>query len=240
MSSNDLVKPTFELSVVILCYRSGKDLLTFFEQLERELTGPIKQIEYVLVANYLEGSKDRTSEYALQIAKERPNCLVLRNAKKGMMGWDMRQGLQASTGNVICVIDGDGQFPVSSIMDCYNTLTDQNLDLVKTYRSSREDGIYRKTISGIYNTLFSIMFPGLKSKDINSKPKLMTRKAFEQMKLSSDDWFVDAEIMLNVRHLGLNYTEIPVQFNELKGRKSFVKPSAIFEFIKNMLVYRSR
>lgn len=240
MIAEDNDTSTYDLSVVILCYRSGKDLLTFFERVESELSESIPDLQYVLVANYLEGSNDRTAEYARQIAVGRPNCKVLSKAKKGMMGWDMRQGLEAATGSIICVMDGDGQFPVSSIKDCYEAIIKADLDLVKTYRISREDGFYRKLISGSYNLVFSIMFPGLNSKDINSKPKLLTRNAYEQMTLRSDDWFIDAEIMLNVRDLGLKYSEIPVEFNELKGRKSFVKPSAIFEFIRNMILYRFR
>jgi hypothetical protein len=60
------------------------------------------------------------------------------------------------------------------------------------------------------------------------------------MKLTSDDWFVDAEIMLNVRGYRMSFREIPVEFDELKGRKSFVKPQAIIEFLINMVRYRLR
>lgn len=58
------------------------------------------------------------------------------------------------------------------------------------------------------------------------------------MILESDDWFIDAEIMLNVRKLKLPFFEFSIQFKELSNRKSFVKVSAIFEFLKNLIVHK--
>jgi hypothetical protein len=58
------------------------------------------------------------------------------------------------------------------------------------------------------------------------------------MNLKSDDWFIDAEIMLNVRDKNMSFYELPIEFYELEGRSSFVKPAAIWEFIKNLFTYR--
>ena len=231
---------TPKLSVVILCYRSGKSVFDFFEGIKQQIGDAIPNHEFVLVANYLDGSDDRTGDYANTLATQNKNCTALSIPKKGMMGWDMRQGLDSATGDVLCIIDGDGQFPISSILDCYQLMEKENLDLVKTYRETRNDGIYRRIISTAYNLIFKILFPGLNSKDVNSKPKLLRSSAYKKMKLTSDDWFVDAEIMLNVRDHKMSFKEIPVEFDELKGRKSFVKPQAIIEFLINMVRYRLR
>jgi glycosyltransferase involved in cell wall biosynthesis len=229
---------TAELSVIILCYRSGESLIGFFEEVKKIIANEIPSHEFILVANYLQGSDDKTGEIAKKLGAENKNCTVLSIPKKGMMGWDMRQGLDTATGEVLCVIDGDGQFPISSILDCYQLMEKENLDLVKTYRETRNDSIYRRIISTAYNLIFKLLFPGLNSKDVNSKPKLLRSSAYEKMKLTSDDWFVDAEIMLNVRDHKMSFKEIPVEFDELKGRKSFVKPQAIIEFLINMVRYR--
>ena len=60
------------------------------------------------------------------------------------------------------------------------------------------------------------------------------------MDLKSDDWFIDAEIMILVRRLKLRFAEIPTQFTELSSRHSFVKPIATIEFILNMILFRLR
>jgi hypothetical protein len=66
----------------------------------------------------------------------------------------------------------------------------------------------------------------------------MAREAYERMTLRSDDWFIDAELILNCINLNLRVYEIPVEFQSLGKRKSFVKPGAILEFLKHMIEYR--
>jgi hypothetical protein len=103
----------------------------------------------------------------------------------------------------------------------------------------RSDGLYRIVISVVYNLLFRMMF-GLRYRDINSKPKILRRSQFEKMHLTSEDWFIDAEIMIRAGEMGLKVAEIPIHFYNLSGRASFVKPRAILEFMKNLWNYRRR
>jgi len=158
--------------------------------------------------------------------------------KKGMMGWDMTAGMSASKGKYICVIDGDGQFPTESIEKCYHEIKTGKYGIVMTYRAKRHDGLYRISISKVYNFMFSLLFPGIGSKDINSKPKMLTNKAYQQMTITSTDWFIDAEIMLNARRMNMKVLEFPVEFYENTHRVSFVKPATILEFVKNITKFR--
>ena len=194
--------------------------------------------EIILVANDFANSKDQTIEIVKELAKGRPRVKTVCKIKQGMMGWDMIQGLNASTGKYICIIDGDGQFPIDSILKVFYKIKDEQYDLVKTFRGQRFDGIYRTIISRVYNFFFKVLFPGLNSKDINSKPKIMTRNAYSKMDLQSTDWFIDAEIMIHARELKLNIAEIPINFSANESRKSFVRVGAIVEFIYNLIVYR--
>jgi len=227
-----------DLSIVILCYHSGKTIESFFTELESLLTDAAIDYEIVLVANDFAHSKDQTMETVKKLAKGKPRIKTVCKIKQGMMGWDMIQGLNAATGRYICVIDGDGQFPIESILKVYSKIKDENYDLVKTYRDERFDGLYRSIISGVYNFLFKILFPGLNSKDINSKPKIMTREVYSKMDLQADDWFIDAEIMIHARELKLRIAEIPIIFSANESRKSFVRFGAIAEFIYNLIKYR--
>ena len=74
--------------------------------------------------------------------------------------------------------------------------------------------------------------------DINGKPKGLTRRAYEQIDLRSDDWFIDAEIILEARRNRLQIGEMPVVFRRNAERSSFVRLSAIVQFARNMLRYR--
>ena len=227
-----------ELSIVILCYRSEEKIIGFADKVKELATTLSDSFEIILVGNYIEGSTDKTKEIVEQIAREDAVFKTITKPKRGMMGWDMKEGLAFAQGDFICVIDGDGQYPIGSIARCFENIKTGEFDLVKTYRERRNDGIYRRLVSTVYNLLFSILFPRVRSKDVNSKPKMFTRELLDSLDLTSDDWFIDAEIMIDTSRLDKSIHEFPIEFYKLDGRASFVKFSAIFEFIRNLFRYR--
>jgi len=230
-----------ELSVVVLCYRSGEGARAFVQRLAAALVdGGISRYELVLVGNYQAGSDDPTPRVVRELAAADPRIVCSAVAKQGMMGWDMRSGLRLASGDSIAVIDGDGQFLVEDVARVYRELRSRGLDLAKTYRVHRGDGFERKLFSRVFNGLFRILFPGLGVRDVNAKPKVMTRSAYERMQLESDDWFIDAEIMIQARLLGLRVGEIPTDFLRLTGRPSFIRFRAVAEFLRNLARHRLR
>ena len=224
-------------SLVVLCYRSGENIIPFVQRLQRTLSRCNFSWELVLVGNYIEGSDDATPQVVRKLAERSSNIRTVIRPKQGMMGWDMRMGLDAARGTYIGVIDGDGQFPPESIVACLLKCELEDLDLTKTYRVIRDDGWYRRFISIVYNALFRLLF-GFKVRDINSKPKIIRRDKYELLNLQSDDWFADAEIVIRARELGLKIGETPVHFIANDARGSFVKPKAVLEFTSNLLRYR--
>ncbi len=229
------------LSLVILCYRSGENARDFVQKtLDTLREAGIDDHELVLVGNYVEGSDDRTPEVVRELAAGNPRIRCSALPKRGWMGWDMRTGLELARGRYLGVIDGDGQMPVSDVPLLYRLIRREDYDLVKTFRITRGDGLRRRLISNVYNKLFHVLFPGLPCRDMNSKPKIITREAYERLELRSDDWFIDAEIMIQARRLGLRVGELPTGFLGLTGRRSFVSHRAILEFLRNLVVHRLR
>lgn len=229
-----------DLSVCVLAYSSADTISDFVDELRRSLEQLEASWEIVLVGNYFEERGDRTPAVLRALAAEDSRLHVIAEPKQGMMGWDMKSGLAAARGNVIAVIDGDGQMPAADVVRVYEHLLAEDLDLAKTYREQRDDGPWRRFISVVYNSLFRLLFPGLGCRDINSKPKVMTRAAYEAIQLYSDDWFIDAEIMIEARALELRVGEVATTFRELSRRRSFVRPTAILEFMFELLRYRWR
>ena len=236
-----MAEPPVEFSIAVLCYRAEEGIIPFVENLHKIMSLFRFEWELILVANFWPGSNDRTPEICQRLAERLPYVRVLAEPKQGAMGWDMRRGLEACRGKYIGVIDGDGQFPVETIFSCFAKIRSADFDMVKTYRVERQDGFYRRLISIGYNWLFHLFFRrSAKLRDVNSKPKIMKREAYEKMMLQSNDWFIDAELILNCINLNLRIYEIPVEFHSLGARKSFVKPGAILEFLRHMLDYRWR
>lgn len=231
-----------ELSVVVLCYKAGESASGFVEKVCLALEGHgIHDYELVLVGNYHTGTKDVTPEVVAELAKNNPRIVSVARPKEGMMGWDMRTGLGKACGHFVAVIDGDGQMPVNDLIMVYREIQEKQFDLVMTYRIVRGDGQVRKALSLGYNMLFKMFFPGLNVRDVNAKPKIFTRKALEMLTLRSDNWFIDAEMMIQARRYRFKIGEIPTHFLGLKGsRKSFINVTTVFEFLFNLFVFRIR
>jgi len=227
-----------EISVVVLCYRSGEKIRGFVDRAVKLLNSAIPSWEIILVGNYVENTDDVTPVVVKDIASKNQNIKAVAYAKKGMMGWDARTGFEKATGKYICLIDGDEQVPPEDIARVYKKITDEGLDFVTTYRSIRHDGSVRKCISVAYNLLFRVLFPGINFRDVNSKPKIFKKDAYDKMHLTSDDWFLDAEMVIKAKRLKLKAGEVRTEFYKCEHRKSFVKFSAILEFIKNLLIAR--
>ncbi|MBN1364654.1 MAG: glycosyltransferase family 2 protein [Syntrophaceae bacterium] len=224
-----------EISVVILCYKEGQRLSSFVNRTANLLERLFIPWEIVLVANYWDNKDDETPKEAKKISTQMSNIKVVSILKQGGMGWDARNGFEKASGKFICLIDGDGQMPPESIIRVYEKIKNDKLDFVTTYRTERGDSILRKVNSYIYNLVFRILFPRIKVKDANSKPKIFTKEIYSKMRLSANDWFLDAEILIQCARMRLKIEEIPVTFNKCISRESFVRIDAIFEFIVNLL-----
>jgi glycosyltransferase involved in cell wall biosynthesis len=230
--------PRPELSVVVLCYRAGASIHDVVVPLRRSLDEAGVRYQLVLVANEWPGRDDDTIDHVRRY--EGDGVTIVARPKEGAMGWDMRTGLAAATGDTIVVIDGDAQNPIGDVLRLYELLRQTGADVGKGVRTNRADGVYRRVVSGGYNLLFRLLFGTWGLWDINGKPKALTRAAYERMTLTSDDWFIDAEIVLAARRLGLRIAELPVVFLENRQRASFVRVTSIWEFVVHMIRYRLR
>lgn len=231
---------TPEISVVILCYRSGEFARVFYQRVVDILSKNNLDYEIVLVGNYRKGMSDITPEIVRDIVSKNPRTIAVIKEKvspKHAMGWDMKSGLQASTGKTITVIDGDGQIPPEDIPELYMALKRDGLDLCKAVRITRGDGPYRKFISYMFNLIMRILFGGIED-DINGKPKLFTREVYERLNLESNDWFIDGEIMIKACRMNLKTGNITTNFYKNPERQSFISLKANIEFIKNIIKWR--
>jgi glycosyltransferase involved in cell wall biosynthesis len=223
--------------VIVLCYRAEEHarhvVVPLYEELERDGT----PYEIVLVANFW-SDDDRTPAVAAELARDRPTLRVVALHKRGAMGWDMRSGLRAARGEYLVVIDGDGQVPMRYALDAYRTLKKTGAAVVKGRRFMREDGSVRSITSLGFNLAFRLLFGTRGLWDVNGRPKGLTRRAYQRLALTTDDWFTDAEILLKASEHRLPVAEFPVRFLRNEVRGSFVGLGTVWEFVRNMARWR--
>lgn len=227
-----------DISLVILCYQTGEKIHKFLNLVLDNLNALTQNWEIILVANYLEGVPDQTPEVVREIARKNSKIRVVAKPKEGWMGWDARSGLAECRGKTIGIIDGDEQMVAGDIQVAYKMLVEGKYDLVKSFRTVRHDPWIRQVNTRFYNFIFALLFPGYPIWDVNSKPKIFTREAFQKLKLTANDWFLDAEMMIQARRHRLKLGQFPTVFHRAVHRKSFVRFHTIFEFIHNL--FRAR
>jgi len=237
---SDTVREEPRLSAIVLGYRAEAALAPVVAALTRELEEVGEPFEIVLVVNYDADSLDRTPEIGERLSHADARVRLVARRKEGGMGWDVRSGLAAATGRFLVIIDGDGQNSPRDVVRAYRLLAEGRCDVVKGRRVQRHDGLYRLVLSAAYNLGFAVIFGTRGLWDINGKPKGMTRAACERLNLRSDDWFLDAELVLAARREQLRVGEIPVEFGPSTARPSFVRAGAILEFVRHMFNYRLR
>lgn len=237
--SGSLVTPA--LSAIVLGYGAGRNLTEIVDELTEQLSDAGVDFEIVVVANFDNPpGSDETPAVAARLASLNPLVRVVAMPKQGGMGWDMRSGLEAARGAFRLVIDGDGQNPTADVLRAYEMHLSTGADVVKGRRSIRGDGPARGVMSAVYNVLFLLLFGTRGLRDINGKPKGLTESTLKRMNLRSDDWFIDAEIVLEARRLELRIAELPVRFQKNRHRASFVNWQTVLEFVRNMLARRMR
>lgn len=230
------IKQSPAVSYVMPCFNeedclpaTARDMLNAFDQAGVPL-------ELVLVDN---GSRDRTAAIIDQLITEgRPVVKVTVPVNIGY-GNGLLQGLKACTAPFVGYICADGQVAAKEAVVTYHEAqaADQPV-MAKVRRRFRKDSWRRKIVSILYNFGMQFVFGWLGSIDLNASPKVFPRETLAPLQLSSTDWFLDPELMIKARRLGIRILERDVEGLARAGGKSSVRYSTCLQFIKNIARYR--
>lgn len=226
----------FDLSLVMPCYDEQEvigwtipELLDAFERAGHRL-------ELVVVDN---GSKDATGEIIEGFVRE--GRAVRRHRIDVNVGYGngILEGLPLASAPWVGTICADGQVDAEDVVKLFEVLRQtRGAVLGKVRRRFRMDGLRRKLTSIAYNGLVVALWPGIGSIDINGVPKITRREVLEAMRLESRQWFLDPEIMIKARYLGVRVLEMNV-FSRMRGNGlSHVRATTCLEFLKGLLSHR--
>lgn len=222
-----------ELSLVMPCYDEEDVVAETVGDLRRAFASRKIDLEIVAVDN---GSRDRTGAILRELAARDPRLVPVRVEKNRGYGHGILAGLPACTAPWVGIICADGQVDADDVARLFrDAQRSPGPRLFKVRRRFRMDGLRRKVVSVAYNLGTAILFPGLGSIDVNGNPKILPREALERMGLQSEDWFLDAEIMIKAKRLGLPVHETNVFARMRGGGTSNVRTSTCLEFARNLL-----
>jgi glycosyltransferase involved in cell wall biosynthesis len=227
---------SLDLSLVVPCYNEEQVLANTMRELVEAFDRHQTRLELVIVDN---GSRDGTQQVIDRLIDEGlpiVKCVVPVNEGYGN---GILTGFAASRAPWVGVVHADGQVDAADVYKVYAAARNARRPcLVKVRRRFRMDGLRRKIVSIFYNLIINVLYPRLGSIDVNGNPKLLPREYLHAMRLQSKDWFLDPEMMIKARRLGLPVIEFNVLSQMRSGGKSNVNTDTCREFVVNLLRWR--
>ncbi len=224
------------VSLVMPCYNEEACVRQTASELVKTFAAKNIPLQLVLVDN---GSRDRTGEIIDElIAQGLPITRTTVPINLGY-GHGIIEGVKQCTAPLVGYLCADGQVAAEDAVNTYELACSASFPvLAKVRRRFRKDSWRRKVVSVIYNLGMQIVFGWLGSVDLNASPKILQRESLLAMELQSMDWFLDPELMIKAKYLGLKVLERNVEGRLRQGGKSNVRYTTCLQFVKNILHYR--
>jgi glycosyltransferase involved in cell wall biosynthesis len=187
----------------------------------------------VLVNN---GSTDGTGKLINQLAAKDESFLCLHMEENLGYGGGILAGMRQLQTPILGWAWGDGQVAADVVVAAYSKLVESGASLAKARRVERQDGWQRRIISRSYNLGLRAMGVGIA--DTNGCPKLFNREAWEAIAPRSTDWFLDPEVVLRAKELGLEWAEVEAVMQARRGGVSKVHRETVVEFLRHLKEWR--
>jgi hypothetical protein len=160
-----------------------------------------------------DGSQDATQA----VAAEFP-CRIVSHVTNQGKGAAMITGFRYAHGEHIVVIDGDATYPASAIPEIVEQLG--HYDVVRGVRSDGRDNI--PLVNRVGNQIFDQIIKRMHQvdgADMLSGLYGLHKRDLLTMRLTSDGFDIESEIMIKARAMRLTTHNIPIQYNERIGEK---------------------
>jgi glycosyltransferase involved in cell wall biosynthesis len=216
---------------LILPVHNEEDII---EKVLKEIIATLKKgnitYEILLIEN---GSSDSSPKVVIELSKKYSYVRSLVSSKG--YGNAILKGFSQSIGKYVCYMPSDGQVDLTVLPKLIKNIGKYNL--VKVKRITREN-LGRLLLSKLFDLSIYILFQS-KLLDINGSPRIFARSVLKKLDLKAKDSFIDAEFTIKLSKLKWTVLEIPMENINRYGGKSTRNLKTYFEFIKNIIKYRT-
>jgi glycosyltransferase involved in cell wall biosynthesis len=241
----------FSLSCIIPMYNEEESVEKVIRGADEIFSNIIEDWEIIIIES---GSTDRTWEKVNEQIKDRKNIRAFHQEKKSGMGSALKFGYSKCTKDFICHLEADNPFEMiyfkkampilleNDFVIGYRVGTKENLFKWSYLYNGRMSAYIRAAYHICYNLLLRLLF-GLVVRDVNFSFKIFRRKFLKDIELISNGWFIDAELILAMRDIGVLPIEIPVEYKDRMVGLSTINlmtPVTIFLEMLEYLRYRKK
>jgi glycosyltransferase involved in cell wall biosynthesis len=221
------------LSIVYPMFNERENITSAVSEALRVGHEITSEIEVVIVDD---ASTDGSGALADRLAEVHPEIKVLHHSVNRKLGGSLRTGFAAASKDWLLYMDSDLPIRMDDVMGAV-PLT-ENADIVIGWRRSRRESWHRALISAVYNQMIRRLF-GLNVRDVNFCFKLFRRELLDQILLTSEGSFIDAELLLEMKRVGARFAEIGLNYYpRVAGTSTLASGGVIRVIIKEMLQYR--
>jgi ubiquinone/menaquinone biosynthesis C-methylase UbiE len=177
--------------------------------------------EFVFVEGH---SSDATYDEILRVCLEFPdkNIKVLKQQGKGK-GDAVREGFEASTGDVLMILDADLTTPPEDLPKFYDAIANGKGEFINgcrlVYPMEKEAMRFLNLLGNKFFSVFFTYLLGQRLKDTLCGTKVLFKKDYEKIKANRSyfgdfDPFGDFDLLFGAAKLNLNIVEIIVRYKE--------------------------
>lgn len=217
------------LSVVIPVYNEVASLRELLEEGIGFLDRHVEQFELIFVDD---GSTDGTLGVLHERAQRCSHLRILTHAQNQGYGACLREGFAVSRHPWVFYTASDFQYRLEGLL-AFFPLTPQ-ADLVAGYRIRRRDSFPRRFLSAGYHRLAERFF-GIRVQDVNCAFKLIRKNVLEDLKIESDRFFVDTELLWKARRRGWRILEAGVEHYPRRFGRSKVRGLEVIRTLREAI-----
>lgn len=199
------------------CYNDKGTIATLVLEAKMVLENITDDFEIIVVED---GSTDGSRELLVELEKEVPQLRVILHEKNNGYGAALQSGFRTATKDLIFYTDGDAQYDVKEIPKLLAKMT-ANIDIVNGYKIKRSDPFHRIIIGYIYQEVMRFAF-WLPIKDPDCDFRIMRRKIFDKVTLTSKTGTICIEMVKKFQQAGFRFAEVGVShFFRIYGKSQF-------------------
>jgi glycosyltransferase involved in cell wall biosynthesis len=222
-----------KLSIVIPVFNEEKNILRF----EKELIGELDKLKYSYQVIFIDdGSTDDSLKNLLELKIKYPQSIIISNRNNKGMGYSIRKGIQIASGNIVITLDSDLTFSPKEIPTLLNRFERGDVDcVIGSYIKGRTEEVnpIRLIFSKGVNLIYSLIL-GSRISCISPIFKLYKTKQLKQLKLTSNEFIINAEIVVKLLRSKKKFSEVPVTLTKRIYGESKIN---ITKEIKNHLLF---
>jgi len=195
--------------------------------------GEIGDYELLIIDD---ASTDATGAMADELADADPRVRVVHHPVNRKLGGCIKTGFAHARGDLVLYTDADLPCDLAELRKACRLLRYYRADIVTAYRHDRTgEGPRRVVYSWLYNWLVTLAF-GVHIRDVNFAFKLCRRSIFDQIELTSEGSFIDAELLIRAQGLGFRIIQFGVDyFPRSVGVSTLSSGSVIATILREML-----